>query len=154
MPTEIYLCYGASDADTASAIRELLLQNGTTAWTDTGLEPGTTAWKAAIRTALDEATCLVVLLTPESSRSARVKAEIDYGRKRNKPVVFALLHGDRPPDTAVIDVRGGQFNTLVTAVKAVVSAPSVPDIRGLIPGPFLLPAARYGPSNREQPLWR
>lgn len=123
MSSDVYLCYNAVDEPTASVIRDDLLKAGITVWADGGLEPGTDAWKVAVRAGLRDAACLVVVLAADVKPSGRLRAEIDYGCKHHKAMIYVRLSGNPLAD-------------VVQAVREVIETPFGPDAQANMPGPF------------------
>jgi tetratricopeptide (TPR) repeat protein len=80
---------------------------------DVGLEPGTPAWESEIEGAIEGATSIVVLLSPDAKRSVWVGRELSYGEQHRIPIIPVLVDGDeqtavplRLISTQRVDARG------------------------------------------------
>jgi hypothetical protein len=51
------------------AVRDDLVANGLSVWTDEGIHPDTISWKESIEEAICEAGMLLVLLSPDAKES-------------------------------------------------------------------------------------
>ena len=67
---------------------------GLTVWTDEGLEPGVPSWQKAIEGAIDDAACLVAILSPSAKESPWVNREIAYAQAQGLRIYPALTSGD------------------------------------------------------------
>ncbi len=91
----VFLSYSRRDAAFMRRVCDDLSAEGLTVWTDeTGLEPGTPDWEAAIDEALERAGCMVVLLSPEAKESRWVGIETARAEARGTPIIPVLLHGE------------------------------------------------------------
>lgn len=75
-------------------VRDSLLTDGLPVWTDETLNPGTRSWRKEIEKALEDADCLVVILSPGSKNSEWVTAEMDYAEAHDKRIFPVLAVGD------------------------------------------------------------
>lgn len=92
--SHIFLSYSREDAETMRRLRDDLRGRGFKVWTDETLEPGTRSWRAAIEKALEEAACLVVLLSPDAKGSEWVERELGYTDELGKPIIPILVRGE------------------------------------------------------------
>lgn len=93
---QVFLSYSRHDEATMLRIRESLSSHDLSAWVDTEvLEPGTPSWRKAIQKGIDEAGCVVVLLSPDAKDSRWVEAELDYAESQHKTIFPVLVRGDR-----------------------------------------------------------
>jgi hypothetical protein len=92
---DVFLSYSRKDIQLMHRVRASLIQAGlTTVWTDEGIVPGTPLWDAAIEEALQEARCMVVILTPNSKNAKGVRDEIHYANIHSKRIFPLLAAGD------------------------------------------------------------
>src|SRR5712692_5774960 len=76
--TQVFLSYASPDRELAAELAKRLGKEGYEVWfADGRLFPGDN-WSLAIGKALEESDAIVVLLSPESVRSASVRREIEY----------------------------------------------------------------------------
>jgi hypothetical protein len=91
----VFLSYSRRDAAFMRRVCDDLSAEGLTVWTDeTGLEPGTPDWEAAIDEALEQAGCMIVLLSPEAKESRWVGIETARAEARGTPIIPVLLYGE------------------------------------------------------------
>src|SRR5688572_22773645 len=88
--SQVFLSYSRKDKEVMQRVRADLQREGLTVWTDEGIEPGTPSWKKAIGKAIEEARCLVVILSPDAKASEWVTRELDYATT-HQLTIFALL---------------------------------------------------------------
>jgi len=89
MKKDVFLSYSSRDSERIENIARALEQAGISVWWDREIPPGKT-WDAVLGKALDEANCVVVFWTKNSTQSDWVKDEAARGKKR-KILVPALL---------------------------------------------------------------
>ncbi|HEX2907062.1 MAG TPA: toll/interleukin-1 receptor domain-containing protein, partial [Phototrophicaceae bacterium] len=90
----IFLSYSRRDEDLMHRVRDSLRADGLEVWTDENLAPGTRSWKSAIESALENASCLVVILSPDSKKSAWVREEMNYAEAQNIRIFPLLARGE------------------------------------------------------------
>jgi len=90
----IFLSYSRADDDLMGRVRDDLAGEGFKIWTDANLTPGTPSWKDGIEQAIEGASCLVVILSPDSKQSEWVKRELDYALAYGLPIFPLLARGD------------------------------------------------------------
>lgn len=91
---EIFLSYSHRDRDIMQRLYTDLAGAGFDLWIDDGLEPGTPSWTAAIQTAIEQASCMVVILSPDAKSSQWVNSEISYAQSHHLPIFPVLAKGD------------------------------------------------------------
>lgn len=92
---QVFLSYSRQDSAKMERVYEALTKQGISVWIDrVGIELGSPSWKIAIETAIDQAQCLVVLLSPGAKQSKWVRAELDYAGVQGKPIFPVLVDGD------------------------------------------------------------
>ena len=72
-----------------------LTEAGISVWTDEGLAVGTHSWEESIERAINEAACLVVLMSPDAKRSKWVQTEVSYAQDIGLDVFPILLRANR-----------------------------------------------------------
>jgi hypothetical protein len=90
----VFLSYSRSDAEVMRRVRDTLQEEGLAVWTDETLTPGTPSWQAAIETALEDAGCVVVLLSPDARKSQWVANELSFATAQDVSIFPVLVRGD------------------------------------------------------------
>jgi serine/threonine protein kinase len=92
----IFLSYSRKDAKMMRRLHGDMEARGYNMWIDEGdLEPGTPVWEKAIANAIENAGCLVVLLSPDSKESTWVARELSYAEEMGVRIFPMLIKGDR-----------------------------------------------------------
>jgi hypothetical protein len=91
---DVFLSYSRADRDSMRYIRESLSVSGLTVWSDEDLEPGTKMWRTAVESAIENARCVVAVLSPEAKQSTWVGEELNYAAIHNVRVFTVLVRGD------------------------------------------------------------
>jgi formylglycine-generating enzyme required for sulfatase activity len=91
---DIFLSYSRKDLDLMHKARADLEKAGFSVWTDEGIEPGTPLWDEAIEEALEQAGCMVVILTPNAKHAKGLRDEIHYANIHNVRIFPLLVEGD------------------------------------------------------------
>lgn len=94
MPGHIFLSYSRKDSDTMRRVCSDLRAAGLDLWTDENLQPGTPSWHISIEEALQNASAMVVILSPDAKLSEWVGREIQYAETQNKRIFPVLARGD------------------------------------------------------------
>lgn len=132
-PHDAFLSYSRRDSDVMRRVQGTLHTAGVRVWVDEqGLEPGTMSWKQAIQQAIEQASCLVVILSPDSKQSRWVQAELDYAESQSKKIFPILARGDKSSAVPFgytmaqwVDIQtdyDGEINKLVIAVRKFLSS--------------------------------
>ena len=92
---KVFISYAHSDEALAQKIVATLGEAGLEVWNDHEILPGDN-WAEQVAQALKESEAMVVLLTPEATRSRWVRHEIEYalGEKRYSKRLIPVLVGD------------------------------------------------------------
>lgn len=91
----IFLSYSRQDSDFVFDLHDRLRKEGLSVWIDReGIQPGTPSWRKTIQDAIDEASCLLVVLSPAAKTSHWVGEELTYGQTQGKRVFYVLARGD------------------------------------------------------------
>ena len=83
---DVFLSYSRKDSVAMRQVQEVLRAAGLAVWTDEGLESGTQSWRSAIEEAIEQASALVVLLSPNAKASRWVDNEVGYAQTHEKRV--------------------------------------------------------------------
>jgi len=89
----VFLSYSSADADFAKQLASQLARQGCDVWDPTDqIFPGDNLW-LKIGNALKESRAMVVLLSPSSTKSERVRREVEYaiGDRNYEGRVFPVL---------------------------------------------------------------
>ena len=90
----VFISYSREDKTTMQRIKQTLIESGLEVWTDEGIEEGTPNWQLEIEKAIEEADCLVCVLTPTAKRSSWVREELMYATLYEKQIYMLHLEGD------------------------------------------------------------
>jgi hypothetical protein len=127
--SDIFLSYSHDDMKYMRKIRQSLRLADLQVWTDEGIEVGTANWQMAVEEAIENAKCLVCVLTPRAKKSIWVREEIAYAVKQGKVVYMIHTYGTEE-EVAIfgfayaqtIDIRERDYyneriDTLVNTIK-------------------------------------
>ena len=92
---DVFISYARADKTRANQIASALRKLGLSVWLDTKIESGTT-FDNAIEQAAQQASSILVLWTPESSKSEWVRAEALVGKEKNNLVALMLAPCELP----------------------------------------------------------
>jgi hypothetical protein len=106
----VFISYSRKDYYFAESLTFHLLKREMPAWLDVkDLRPGV-FWNRDLEAALDAASCIVLLASPNSVKSRNVRAEWERAKQQGKRIVVALLHNTTLPaellNCDIIDFRG------------------------------------------------
>ena len=91
---DIFLAYSHQDIDLMERLYAHFEDAGFGVWAAKGLEPGTPSWTSAIEQAIQQARCMVVILSPDAKSSQWVNNEIHYAQLVNLHIFPVLAKGD------------------------------------------------------------
>ena len=153
--SHVFLSYSRKDAEIMRQLREQFSRHGLDVWTDEDLVPGTPLWSNAIESALDEAGCVVAIMSPHFKQSEWAEREMSYATGR-VPIIPVLVRGDihnavplELAGTQYLDLRDNDSSvvqTLIATVRDHVDARTSPT-----PAPPPEPAP---PKRTERPITR
>ena len=89
----IFLSYSREDTPTMQRVRDDLRAQGLEVWTDEIMAPGDPSWQDTIEAAIDEAGCLVVILSPNAKKSRWVREEMRYAEAQDVRIFPLLARG-------------------------------------------------------------
>ena len=91
---DVFISYDHDDKVDMEDIKRALENEGLRIWVDhIGLPPGTPGWQKTIETAIEEAHCVLVILSPSAKESEWVGDEIAYAKSRSKDLIPVLVRG-------------------------------------------------------------
>jgi len=134
----VFISYSREDSSLMRRLARDLRSQLAEVWTDDGeLRPGTRRWKQAIEQAIEEARCVVVVLTPSAKASEWVALETTYARTLDKPIIPWLAAGDVQSsvpidliDTQWVD-HGGRYQPAFDELFKAVATTGTLDLSGL-----------------------
>lgn len=91
---DVFLSYSHSDSWIMRAIKAELKRADYDVWVDENLNPGDPTWTNTVQTAIEQASCLVVILTENAKQSDWVKRELEYAAVHDKTIISLLASGD------------------------------------------------------------
>ncbi len=90
MPTNAFLSYSRDDGPQSRALYTAMTERGLSVWRDQDeMEGGDRFWEK-IERAIENAGCLVVILSPNSEGSQQVRREVAYAESKQIPIVPVL----------------------------------------------------------------
>jgi hypothetical protein len=92
--SDIYLNFSRADEEIARKIYEDLEDAEFDVWTDEDYEPGTPTWTTAMRTAIKEAECMIVVLSPNAAKSMPVEEAVSVARLNHLAIFSVLVEGE------------------------------------------------------------
>jgi hypothetical protein len=129
MVQHIFLIYNHSDHEIMQRVRQSLLAEAFSVWTDEALEPNTDAWRTQIGEAVQSADCCIVILSPDANGSSSVEQQLELVRKAGLRIFPVIGQGDEwsaiPKafiGTQIIDVRANHDARMARLVGMIRSA--------------------------------
>jgi len=93
-PIGIFLSYSRSDSVLMQRLHNDFQNGGFTVWSDqSNLTPSTPSWQRAVEAAINEASCMVVILSPEAKQSKWVEIEVSIAEDLGIPIIPLLAKG-------------------------------------------------------------
>ena len=93
MRYQVVLSHSIHDTYRASRLRHALRRHSLNVWPDGVLMPGTFKWHQNFRERIDEACCVLVLLSPNTLLSRWVALTIEHATEQGVPVLPVLVAG-------------------------------------------------------------
>ena len=91
---DVFISYSRQDSAHMQRVRDDLTAAGLSVWTDEQLAPGTQRWNVDVENAIENAACVVVLLSPAAKESEWVGRELDYAITQGISIFPALVGGN------------------------------------------------------------
>ncbi len=101
----IVLTYSFRDIRRVRRLRDALRRYGLDVWPDKTLTPGTPAWHAEVDTRLNEALCVIVVLSKDAVVSGWVQRVIDSARRRPVTILPVVIDGE-PGHKLLVELEG------------------------------------------------
>lgn len=108
IPKHIFMSYSRRDAAIMVRLRDDMQDERLIVWTDEALTPGDSSWQMAIENAIENAGCVVVILSPDAKKSEWVRAELQYAQMQ-KVTIFPLLARGNEATAVPLALTGAQF---------------------------------------------
>ncbi|MBZ0296350.1 MAG: toll/interleukin-1 receptor domain-containing protein [Anaerolineae bacterium] len=93
MKNHVFLSYSFKDIHRARRLRDVLRLFGLEVWPSDILTPGIPSWKAVMQERLENACCVVVILSKDSHMSNWVSSVLEYAAQHQLPVLPAVMDG-------------------------------------------------------------
>lgn len=103
----VFISYSRHDTGMMIQIRDRLKGKNIPVWTDESIKTGAPHWQTVIEKAIENAGCVLVILSPDAKESEWVRKEIYYARARNIQVIAVLIRGDES-NAVPFDILGSQ----------------------------------------------
>jgi tetratricopeptide (TPR) repeat protein len=136
----VFFSYAHTDEAYVSRLLSDLQTHGIPVWIDrTGIPLGTRDWEEAVRTAIAQATAVVLFASPQSRISQIVRGELDVALLYERPVYLFWIYGEHWIEsiplfwgrTQRIDARQSRYEMaqmeLVSVLKEKLRSPLTPD---------------------------
>ncbi len=91
---DIFISYSRRDREKMHVIRDGLVAQGLSVWSDEALEPGTPSWRRDVQLAIEGAGCILAILSPDAKDSEWVNEELGYAKIRKLRTFTVLVRGD------------------------------------------------------------
>lgn len=99
------LAYSPKDKRLTRRLVADLKSEGIIAWTGDYLKTSGDYWLSSMQQALDQANCLLVLLTPDAMQTYSVEQAVAYAREQSIPIFLLLAKGD------ALTIQFGKFGS-------------------------------------------
>jgi len=115
---KLFISYSRVNLEVVEKLRDDLQNAGVDVWIDqVGLTPGTPDWDQALRDAIQQASAVLLVASPDSRRSPYVRDEIAIAKDAKKPIYPLWVDGDSWIDsipmglgsTQNVDLRGESY---------------------------------------------
>lgn len=104
----VFLSYSRKDSKVLQDLKQFLAENGIEYWTDENIEVGTPNWRRALDKAIRESSGVIVLFSPDSSKSDWVMEEIVHAQSVKKLIIPLLIKGE-PADAIPFGLKLMQY---------------------------------------------
>lgn len=131
----VFISYSQADLDIMHRARADLKQAGIPVWTDESIKTGASFWQGVIEDAIENAGCLLMLMSPDAKTSDWVRRELSYAAAREIPIYPALVRGDELSaiplnlmDMQYADLRSDYETRMPEVIRGIYStlSPSAP----------------------------
>lgn len=108
--TSLFISYSRRDRVFVDRLARDLEANGFDVWTDTAdLAPGTANWEKAIREAIQQATAVILVASPDSLLSDYVQGELTVAQSFERPIYPIWAAGGRWIDCVPLEMAKAQY---------------------------------------------
>jgi hypothetical protein len=131
--SDVFISYSRNDEQFVRELAQTLQEHNVPFWLDSiQIRPGDD-WIRQINAAIDHASAVVVVLSPNSQSSEWVQTELKYALAHMKPVVPVLIEGD--PGKVIprelrnfqyVDVRNRNHEKVEDLVRLLNKTPALP----------------------------
>ncbi len=90
----IFISYSHKDENVMRDLKIILAKHGLKVWSDEKIDQGDDDWTKKIQSALDQAGCVISILSPDAKNSEWVARELSYAEIHNIRVFPILVRGD------------------------------------------------------------
>jgi len=90
----VFISYCHKDFDLLQRMKSMLSKNGIDFWNDEKIQQGTDNWEKRIALAIEQAGCVIAILSPDAKKSKWVSLELSYAEIHNIRVFPILARGD------------------------------------------------------------
>jgi hypothetical protein len=131
MQHHVVIAYSRQAPVIMRRVQASLVDAGLIVWTDKRLVPGSEAWTEAFQASINNAGCVVVLLSPETRDAQWVQSVTEYATRRNVAVFPVIVRSDGgitvPADLTNLPTTNPhtgydvEIRKLITAIRAHIS---------------------------------
>ena len=111
MEHHVFLSYSHKDRKYMEGIREDLRSEDLTVWTDDDIEKGAD-WTMSIETAIKDAGCMVIILSPYATQSTSVREELNFAGRIHKKRIFPVLAHGTDEESLIIGFSLTQYTDI------------------------------------------
>ena len=90
----VFISYSRQNTAEMKQVQTALSKNGIVVWTDELLQPGTPDWQIAIEQSLENAACVLLILSADAKKSEWVRNELNYAREVEIPIIPFWISGE------------------------------------------------------------
>lgn len=98
----VFISYSHKDADMMQELKRILTKHDLKTWNDEKIKQGDSDWSKNIESAIEQAGCVIALLSPDAKISKWVGLELSYAEIHNIRVFPILLRGN---DANAVPIR-------------------------------------------------
>jgi hypothetical protein len=128
----IFLSYAHSDERIVDSVEMNVRSSGLEPWVDRSRLRAGMQWEREIRTTIEQCSALVLLISPDSMRSAYVQFEFETALRLSKPIIGVIVKTCRSIPAEVrpytrVDMRRRRFSYFLPVLYALQRAGILPD---------------------------
>ncbi len=103
-----FVCYSHLDREVVYPEIVRLRNHGINIWYDEGIAPGS-EWTEELAKAINDCSCFLYFLTPNSANSENCRDELHYAKRRKKPILTLQTSPTQLPDGLELIIGSSQF---------------------------------------------